>query len=90
MGIYVIRKEHAETEKQQEDVGVLFERMEVLAGLRSITHACVMLFELIYALNMSYPQDWKCTFEVFQKILMNLDGKKLLPKAQSLKIKMLQ
>uniref|UniRef100_A0A3Q1HWP4 Uncharacterized protein n=1 Tax=Acanthochromis polyacanthus TaxID=80966 RepID=A0A3Q1HWP4_9TELE len=90
MGVYVVRKENAEPKEDPEDVGVLIEGVEVLAGLPSITCGCAMLFGLIYALNLSYPQAWKCTFEVFQKILMNLDGKRLSPKVQSLKIKMLQ
>lgn len=90
MGVYVVRKENAEPEEDPEDVGVLIEGVEALVGLPSISCGCAMLFGLIYALNLSYPQEWKCTFEFFQKILMNLDGKKLSPKVQSLKIKMLQ
>ncbi|XP_039544877.1 uncharacterized protein LOC120491248 [Pimephales promelas] len=90
MGIYVIRAEGAGPEEEPSDVGVVLEGVEVLQNLPSITFGCVMLFGLIYALNLNYPKDLKCTFEAFQKILMELDTTKLSPKVQGLKIKMLQ
>jgi len=43
-------------------------------GLRNIGEACALLFVLIYCLNLSYPPDLKCTFEVMQKILLNVHG----------------
>ena len=69
---------------------LLLKELEVLQNLPSVTLGCVMLFGLIYALNLNYPKDLKCTFEAFQKILMELDTTKLSPKVQGLKIKMLQ
>lgn len=69
---------------------VLVGGVEVHVGLPGITCGCAMLFGLISALNLSCPQAWKCTFYAFQKILMNLDGKKFSPKLWSLKIKRLQ
>ncbi|XP_052423647.1 uncharacterized protein LOC127966582 [Carassius gibelio] len=83
MDIYVIRAEGAGPEEEPSDVVVL-EGVEVLQNLPSVTLGCVMLFGLIYA------KDLKCTFEAFQKILMELDSTKLSPKVQGLKIKMLQ
>ncbi|KAI9519804.1 hypothetical protein NQZ68_024665 [Dissostichus eleginoides] len=62
------------------DVGVVLEGVEVLHNLQSINHACVMLYGLIYALNLSYPKSLKNTFEVYQKILMDLESSKLSPK----------
>ncbi|XP_071376114.1 uncharacterized protein [Centroberyx affinis] len=91
MGIYVTRVEEAGPgDEPFADVGVVLEGVEVLHNLQSVTLGCVMLFGLIYALNLSYPKDVKCTFEVFQKILMELDTTKLSPKVQALTIKMLQ
>lgn len=90
MGIYAIRHEGAEEEDEPEAVGVVIEGVELLSNLRSISFGFAMLFGLIYTLNLSYPQELKYTFEFFQKVLMTLDGKKLSPKVQTLKIKMLQ
>ncbi|KAL6472423.1 hypothetical protein MHYP_G00186110 [Metynnis hypsauchen] len=72
------------------DVGVVLEGVEVLHNLQSVSHACVMLYGLIYGLNLSYPKSLKRTFEVYQKILMDLDSTRLSPKVQALKIKLLQ
>ncbi len=90
MGIYVIRAECAGPGDEPTDVGVVLEGVEVLPNLKNVTLGCVTLFGLIYALNLNYPKDLKCTFEVFQKVLMELDTTKLSPKFQELKIKMLQ
>uniref|UniRef100_A0A8C8J092 Uncharacterized protein n=1 Tax=Oncorhynchus tshawytscha TaxID=74940 RepID=A0A8C8J092_ONCTS len=49
-------------------------------GLGNIAMACALLFGLIYCLNLSYPQELKCTFEVLQNILLNLDGQRVLSK----------
>uniref|UniRef100_A0A4W5QY34 Uncharacterized protein n=1 Tax=Hucho hucho TaxID=62062 RepID=A0A4W5QY34_9TELE len=83
MGVYVIQKEGAEP---GDDVGVLIEGVEVLSGLGNIAMACALLFGLIYCLNLSYPPELK----VLQKILLNLDGQRLLSKAQFLKNKLLE
>ncbi len=56
MGIYVFQIEDASPEDEiVADVGVVLEGMGVLKNLRSVTFGCVMLFGLIYALNISYP-----------------------------------
>ncbi|CAB1443220.1 unnamed protein product [Pleuronectes platessa] len=90
MGVYVIHKVGAEPKDEPEDIGVLIEGEEVLSGLGNIVIACALLFGLIYCLNLSYPPELKCTFEVLQKILLNLDGQRLSSKARFLKNKLLQ
>lgn len=89
-GIFVIRKEGADADEGHEDVGVVIKGVEVLCGLGSVTNACAMLFGLIYALDLSFPENLKYTFEVFQKIIMNLDGQKLSSPVQKLSINMFQ
>ncbi len=68
----VIRAEGAGPGDEPTDVGVVLEGVEVLPNLKNVTLGCVMLFGLIYALNLNFPKDLKCTFEVFQKVLMEL------------------
>uniref|UniRef100_A0A1A8NYI1 Si:ch211-193k19.2 n=1 Tax=Nothobranchius rachovii TaxID=451742 RepID=A0A1A8NYI1_9TELE len=81
MGIYTIRR-------MPEDVGVVIEGT-VMNNLGSVIMAFIVLFGLIYALDLSYPNDLKYTFEFCQKILMNLDGLRLSTKMQQMKLKML-
>ncbi len=76
LGLFVIRKDGAGAEDEPVDVGV------VLHHLKSISFGLVMLFGLIYALNLSYSQSLNFTFE--------FDGSKLSPKVQALKIEMFQ
>ena len=73
MGVYVMQKEGAEPGDDPEDIGVLIEGVEVLSGLGDTAIACALLFGLIYWLNLSYPPELKCAFEVLQKILLKLD-----------------
>jgi len=82
LGIYVL-KQHASDEP--EDVGIVLEGMKVLQYLDNASLAVAMLFGSMYALNLSYPTDLRYTFEVVQKIFMELDGDKLSNKALALK-----
>ncbi|TKS64894.1 hypothetical protein D9C73_027686 [Collichthys lucidus] len=88
MGVYIIQKE-ADPGDDPEDIGVLIEGVKVLSGLGDTAIACALLFGLIYCLNLSYPPELKCTFEVLQKILLKLDGQRLSSKAQFLKNKLI-
>lgn len=84
-GIFVVRAEGAEPGDDPSDVGIVLEGVEVLSNLGNVSFAVSMLLGLVYALNLSYPQELKYTFEVLQKIILDLDGNKLSNKAQVLK-----
>ena len=85
-----MKREGAEPGDELEDVGILIEGEEVISDLGNIGMAFVLLFGLIYCLNLTYPEDLKCTFEVVQKILLNLDGQRLSSKAQFIKNKLME
>ncbi|XP_071395666.1 uncharacterized protein [Centroberyx affinis] len=59
---------------------IVLEGTEVLMDDMDIPRACALLMGLIYALNLSYPKELKSTFEVFQKIFLELDDLKASPK----------
>uniref|UniRef100_A0AAY4EWG7 Uncharacterized protein n=1 Tax=Denticeps clupeoides TaxID=299321 RepID=A0AAY4EWG7_9TELE len=88
LGIYVIKHESADATEDPEDVGIVLEGVEVLSGLGNVALATAMLVGLIYSLNLTYPQELRYSFEVLQKIILELDSKKLSNKAQSLKTKL--
>ncbi|XP_076581935.1 methyltransferase-like protein 27 [Chaetodon auriga] len=58
---------------------IVLEGTEVLTEV-DIPRACALLRRLIYALNLSYPQQLKNTFKVFLKIFLELDDLKTSPK----------
>lgn len=80
---------HGASEEDPVDVSTILEGMEVLHGCGNLAQACTLLMGLIYSLNLAYPQTPRYTFEVFQKLLLELDGMKLSPKVQALKSKLL-
>ena len=67
----------------------MIEDVEVVSGIGTIARACSLLLGLTYALNLSYPKAVKYTFEVFQKVFLELDSSKLSAKVQGLKAKLL-
>ncbi len=71
LGIFAIRREGAETEDRLADVGII-----LLHDLGNIANAVAILFGLMYSLDLSYQTNLKYTFEVLQKLLMELDGNK--------------
>ncbi|KAJ8361800.1 hypothetical protein AAFF_G00420380 [Aldrovandia affinis] len=53
MGIYVVRKAGAK-DNNAEDVGIVMEGVSVLNNLATVYNAFIMLFGLIYALDLSW------------------------------------
>ncbi|KAK0145757.1 hypothetical protein N1851_015331 [Merluccius polli] len=76
--------EHDATSRP-EDMGIVLEGLQILQGLDNAALAAAMLFGLMYVLNLNYPPELKHTFEVLQKVVMELDGTTLSKKAQVLK-----
>ncbi|XP_056447174.1 uncharacterized protein LOC130383143 isoform X2 [Gadus chalcogrammus] len=72
------------------DVIIVVDGTEVLGGCKTLTNACILLMGFVYSLNLSYPPKLKYTFEVFQKLLLELDDLKFSPKVDSLRRILLQ
>ncbi|KAL1256551.1 hypothetical protein QQF64_012096 [Cirrhinus molitorella] len=74
-------------EEDPADVCVVIEGTKVLNGCGNRTTECILLMGLIYmASTLSIPK----TFEVFQKLFLELDGAKLLKKVSSLKCNLME
>ncbi|KAK1168040.1 hypothetical protein AOXY_G10875 [Acipenser oxyrinchus oxyrinchus] len=82
--IFVVNK-GATNDDNPVDVGIAIEGAKVLFGISSVAQACTFLMGLIYALNLSYPKELKYTFEVFQKVFLELNVEKTTSKVQSLR-----
>nr|XP_046231812.1 uncharacterized protein LOC124052008 [Scatophagus argus] len=85
LGIFVVSKARDGLPKQ---AGIAIEGAEVLFGIPDVAHACTYLMGLIYALELRYPNKLKYTFEVFQKIFLELEdaNKKMSSKVHDLKV----
>uniref|UniRef100_A0AAQ4R6N4 Uncharacterized protein n=1 Tax=Gasterosteus aculeatus aculeatus TaxID=481459 RepID=A0AAQ4R6N4_GASAC len=83
LGICVVK--HTDATDGPENIGIVLEGQVVLHGLDNVALAAAMLFGLMYALNLNYPPELKYSFEVLQKVVMELDGNTLSKKAQALK-----
>ncbi|RXN34410.1 Sterile alpha motif domain-containing 3 [Labeo rohita] len=80
VGIYILK-----SQDRSEDFWIVLEGQKVLQGLDNFALALAMLFGLMYALNLNYPPEMKHTFEVLQKIVMELEGCARSKKAQVLR-----
>ncbi|RXN21972.1 sterile alpha motif domain-containing 3-like protein [Labeo rohita] len=89
MKIIVIHPNVAQENQDPVNVSVIIEGTEILEDCGSVTNACLLLMSVIYGVNLSYPLKLKYTFEVFQKLFLELDILKMSPKVQSLHKKLL-
>lgn len=88
LGIYILKQRDASD--KPDDIGIVLEGQIVLQELDNVALAAAMLFGLMYALNLNYPPELKYTFEVLQKVVMELEGNTLSKKAQVLKNRLYQ
>lgn len=86
MKIVVVRASYAQ---DPVDVSIVLDGKEIVTGCGNAAKACTLLMGLIYSLNLAYPLTLRYTFEVFQKLFLDLDAIKLSPKVQTLKMKLL-
>lgn len=86
LNIFVVSK--ARDGHLQKQAGIAIEGEEVLFGIPDVAHACTYLMGLIYALELRYPNKLKYTFEVFQKIFLELEdvNQKVSSKVHDLKV----
>ncbi|KAK0151156.1 hypothetical protein N1851_007730 [Merluccius polli] len=86
LNIFVVSK--ARDGDLQKQAGIAIEGAEVLFGIPDVAHACTYLMGLIYALELRYPNKLKYTFEVFQKIFLELEdvNQKVSSKVHDLKV----
>lgn len=80
---------HIKLNSAAEEFGIVIEGVQVLTALGNFARACAMFVGLTYVLNLAYPKEVRYTFEMFQKIFLELDCTKLSPKLISLKNKLL-
>uniref|UniRef100_A0A9J7YGS4 Uncharacterized protein n=1 Tax=Cyprinus carpio carpio TaxID=630221 RepID=A0A9J7YGS4_CYPCA len=88
MAVFVIRCEGCEVGDEPADVRVVPEGVTALEGLGNVANSVALLIGLIYNLNLSYPKEFRYTFELLQKVFLELDGHKLSTKVQALKTKL--
>ncbi|XP_057192279.1 sterile alpha motif domain-containing protein 3-like isoform X2 [Triplophysa rosa] len=67
------------------DVALVIEEAVVLRGLGDIPNAYVNMMGLLYALNINYPKNLRYTFEVIQRLLMNISADTCSSRVHSLK-----
>ncbi|KAM9366239.1 sterile alpha motif domain-containing protein 3-like [Symphorus nematophorus] len=56
------------------DTAVVLEEAVILSNLKDIPRAIALLMGLLFSLNIDYPKELRYTFEVIQKVLMNIGG----------------
>lgn len=86
LAFFVIRESDALSRAL--DISIVIDGVEILNELPSVACACAMMFGIIYALNLKYPEGLKYTFEAFQKVIMDIESKKMSQRVQNLSSKL--
>ncbi|KAL7868757.1 hypothetical protein SRHO_G00101410 [Serrasalmus rhombeus] len=84
IGILLIQEE-----EDVRDFSVVLEEQIVLNGIRDFPHAVAMLVGLLFALNIDYPKELRYTFEVIQKVLLNIGGEQCSARVHGLRNRLL-
>lgn len=72
------------------DVALVMEEVVVLRNLGDVPNAFVNLMGLLYARNINYPTNFKYTFEVIQRLFMNIGADACSARVHSLKNNLLK
>ncbi|XP_041959515.1 uncharacterized protein LOC121718556 [Alosa sapidissima] len=70
------------------NIAIILEETVVLEDIKDLPSAVAYLFGLLYATNMEYPKDLSYTFEVIQKVFVELDAQSCSSRALSLRRKL--
>uniref|UniRef100_A0A9J8D3G6 Uncharacterized protein n=1 Tax=Cyprinus carpio carpio TaxID=630221 RepID=A0A9J8D3G6_CYPCA len=85
LGIITVVEDVTDPIPCDSDVALVIEEAVVLRGLGDIPNAYVNMMGLLYALNINYPKNLKYTFEVIQRLLMNIGADTCSARVHSLK-----
>lgn len=88
VGILFVLEDGVAPTSSVRSIAAILEDTIVLDEIPDLPSALAYLFGLLYALNMSYPQTLKYTFDAFQHIFMEV-GSDCTQRVRSLKNKLL-
>ncbi|KAI9536277.1 hypothetical protein NQZ68_034834 [Dissostichus eleginoides] len=92
VGVLIVTEERepAALPKNIADVAVILEGRIVLRKLRDVPTGFAVLMGILYSLIIDYPKGLKYTFEVIQKVIMDIGGGTCSARAHGLRNKLLQ